>query len=68
MSTWVLILALYAPLDRLEALIPVAIPFTSYEACWLAGYRVSKLEDLNLSSRPPAKRIAWECVPAEVKL
>jgi hypothetical protein len=61
--TWVLILALYQPLDRLETLIPVTTPFASYDACWLAGYRVSQLEDLNLSSRPAAKRIAWECVP-----
>lgn len=61
--TWVLILMLYQPLDRLETTIPVSVPFASYDACWLAGYRVSQLEDLNLSSKPPAKRIAWECVP-----
>lgn len=63
--TWLLILALYNGQQEVMQLVPVEAPFRSWDACWLAGYRASGLDDLNLTPKPPAVTIRYECVPVE---
>ncbi len=63
--TWLLILALYNGRQEVTQLMPIATPFASWDACFLAGYRASGLDDLNLTPKPSAVTIRYECVPVE---
>jgi hypothetical protein len=65
-TAWILILTLYNARFEVVQIVPVAATFDSEDACWLAGYSASQLEDLNLTPQPPSARIAWQCVPSSL--